>query len=40
MKVLLEPFQPMEGLRVGYYHSSDGAVIELMEYSGSPFANA
>ena len=40
MKVLLEPFQPMEGLRVGFYHSSDGAVIELMEYSGSPFANA
>ena len=40
MKVLLEPFRPMEGLLVGFYQSGDGAVIELMEYSGSLFANA
>jgi hypothetical protein len=32
-RVLLEPFVPLEGLRVGFYLSSDGAVIELMEYA-------
>lgn len=37
MQVLLEPFHPMEGLRVGFYQSDDGAVIELMEYADSPF---
>ena len=37
MKVLLEPFVPMENLRVGFYESADGAVIELMEYTGNPF---
>ncbi len=37
MKVLLEPFQPVQGLRVGFYESSDGAVVELMEYEGAPF---
>ena len=37
MQVLLEPFRPMEGLRVGFYLSSDGAVIEFMEYEGNPF---
>ena len=33
MAVLLEPFEPMKNLRVGFYESHDGAVIELMEYS-------
>ncbi len=37
MKVLLEPFTPLEGLRVGFYETSDGAVIEFMEYDESPF---
>ncbi|MDA2923228.1 hypothetical protein MYX65_00985 [Acidobacteria bacterium AH-259-L09] len=37
MKVLLEPFRPLENVRVGFYESSDGAVIELMEYQGDPF---
>jgi len=37
MPVLIEPFQPLAGLRVGFYQSSDGAVIEFMEYSDSPF---
>jgi hypothetical protein len=37
MAVLLEPFQPMENLRVGFYESHDGAVIELMEYSEGIF---
>ncbi len=32
MKVLLEPFQTLEHLRVGFYESSDGAVIEFMEF--------
>ena len=32
MKVLLEPFQALEHLRVGFYESSDGAVIEFMEF--------
>jgi hypothetical protein len=33
MRVLLEPFEPLPGLRVGFYRSADGAVIELMEYA-------
>ncbi|HUG92081.1 MAG TPA: hypothetical protein VML55_14675 [Planctomycetaceae bacterium] len=33
MRVLLEPFEPLEGLRVAFFLSSDGAVIELMEYA-------
>lgn len=37
MPVLIEPFEPMAGLRVGFYASSDGGVIEFMEYSESPF---
>lgn len=37
MEVLLEPFRPMEHLRVGFYASSDGAVVEFMEYEGSAF---
>ncbi len=37
MTVLLEPFQPMDNLRVGFYESLDGAVIELMEYSAGMF---
>jgi len=37
MEVLLAPFRPLEGLRVGFYASRDGAVIEFMEYEGSPF---
>lgn len=37
MQVLLEPFHPMDGLRVGFYLTQDGAVVEFMEYEGSPF---
>jgi hypothetical protein len=37
MEVLLEPFQPLENLRVGFYQSADGAVIEFMEYQKAPF---
>lgn len=37
MRVLLEPFIPMEGLRVAFFASDDGAVVELMEYEGNPF---
>jgi hypothetical protein len=33
MQVLLEPFEPLPGLRVAFYLSADGAVIELMEYA-------
>ena len=36
MKVLLEPFHPLENLTVGFFESTDGAVIELMEYEGDP----
>ncbi len=36
MQVLLEPFEPLENLRVGFYQTSDGAVVELMEYKDSP----
>jgi hypothetical protein len=37
MPELIEPFEPLAGLRVGFYQSADGAVIEFMEYEGSPF---
>lgn len=39
MKVLLEPFHPMnnESLRVGFFQSHDGMVIEFMEYEQTPF---
>ena len=38
MPVLIEPFEPMPGLRVAFFLSSDNAVVELMEYEGSPFS--
>ena len=34
LKVLLEPFEAGDFLRVGFYEYDDGAVVELMEYSG------
>ncbi|MAV38796.1 MAG: hypothetical protein CMJ59_25440 [Planctomycetaceae bacterium] len=37
LPVLLEPFEPLEGMRVGFFQSLDGAVIELMEYETDPF---
>ena len=37
MRVLLEPFVPMEGLLVAFFETEDGAVVELMEYEGNPF---
>ena len=36
MPVLLEPFWPLETLRVGFYQTEDGAVVELMEYTEPP----
>ncbi len=39
MNVLLEPFEPMENLRVGFFESSDGGVVEFMEYEESPFGD-
>lgn len=38
MTVLLEPFDPLPNLRVGFYQTADGAVVEFMEYRESPFA--
>ncbi len=32
LKVLLEPFEPLPGLRVAFFLTPDGAVVELMEY--------
>ncbi len=32
LEVLLEPFEPMPGLRVAFFLTGDGAVVELMEY--------
>jgi hypothetical protein len=37
MPVLIEPFTPLPNLRVGFYLSNDGAVLEFMEYADSPF---
>ena len=36
-KVIVYSFDPLPGLRVGFYLSRDGAVIEFMEYAQSPF---
>ncbi|MFW6138807.1 MAG: VOC family protein [Spirochaetota bacterium] len=35
LKVLLEPFEVGDFVKVGFFQSADGAVIELMEYKGS-----
>jgi hypothetical protein len=37
MQVLMEPFEPLENVRVGFYLTDDGAVVEFMEYEGNPF---
>jgi hypothetical protein len=37
MTVLMPPFQPLPNLRVAFFESRDGAVIEFMEYTDSPF---
>jgi hypothetical protein len=37
LETLIEPFTPLPNLRVGFYLSKDGAVLEFMEYSDSPF---
>jgi hypothetical protein len=36
LKVLLEPFHPLENLTVAFFETPDGAVVELMEYEGAP----
>ena len=33
----MEPFDAMEGLRVAFYLTADGAIVEFMEYEGSLF---
>jgi hypothetical protein len=40
LPTLIEPFTPLPNLRVGFYLSPDGAVLEFMEYSDSPFAKS
>lgn len=40
LQTLIEPFTPLPNLRVGFYHSKDGAVLEFMEYADSPFAKS
>jgi hypothetical protein len=37
MNVLMEPLHPMDGLRVAFFQTEDGAVVEFMEYEESPF---
>jgi len=32
LKVLLEPFEAVGGVRVGFYEYEDGTVVEFMEY--------
>ena len=34
LKVLLEPFDVGNFVRVGFYETKDGAVVELMQYKG------
>jgi hypothetical protein len=34
LKVLLEPFEVGDFVRVGFYEYRDGTVVELMEYLG------
>ncbi len=38
LKILLEPFEVDKFVRVGFYETGDGAVVELMQYLGN--ANA
>jgi hypothetical protein len=33
LQTLIEPFTPLPNLRVGFYLSKDGAVLEFMEYA-------
>jgi hypothetical protein len=40
LKTLIEPFTPLPNLRVGFYESKDGAVLEFMEYADSPFVKS
>lgn len=37
LRTLIDVFEPLPGVRVAFFESSDGAVIELMEYEGNPF---
>lgn len=37
MRTLMEPFQPMPGVRAGFYETPDGAVVEFIEYEVDPF---
>jgi len=37
LQVLLEPFEAVPNVYVGFYLSDDGAVVEFMEYQGKPF---
>ncbi len=32
LKVLLEPFESVPGVKVGFYECDDGTVVELMKY--------
>ena len=32
LKVLLEPFESIPGIKVGFYEYDDGTVVELMQY--------
>lgn len=32
LKVLLEPFEAVGGVKVGFYEYEDGSVVELMQY--------
>ena len=40
LQVLLEPFEPMPGVRVAFFLTEDGAVVELMEYQQLEFPGA
>ena len=35
LKVLIEPFEPRPFVRVGFYETHDGGVVELMKYTRS-----
>jgi hypothetical protein len=37
MKELIAPFWPLDNLRVAFYETADGAVIEFMEIKGKVF---
>ena len=40
MKELMPPFEPLPGVKAGFYESADGGVIEFIQYEGDLLKSA